>query len=397
MNILDLKRKSLGWVALEPGDSTGGGEAHGPPTSAGVGPSNPSSPSYGGSGHDVGGWSLGGPVPSLSIPNYSIATGQAPGATATISTSADPGGSLTTSNPGYVTGTGGGARVSVDPQSYQLGTLDGRSEQGFTQSQIDSWAGMSPVYQARFNVVNQLPSYYNHADPGLREAAFDATNPSKWGLLNRLGFRGLGVTQDNYIDNETESQRNDRMGLVGNAINRVGMTAFNAVPGGGAVLTAARALDAVQNRGWSVADAAKTAAFDIGGGLVASNVNKAVMGAIGADGRAAVGQYNTLASIANLGAPGTLPSVNPGGLLVSGAAQELGYKAFGKPSGMTMPDGRATVTAGDIGGWSSGGGSAAHKDLAPAMQVEDQTPEELSTFTPRKFKDISYADWKKDN
>ena len=175
-------------------------------------------------------------------------------------------------------------------------------------------------------------------------------------------------------------------------MNAIGQIAMQANPAYGLFRGVADVTNNMQ-AGMSFGDAAYGAVKDRVAGIVGSKVNQAVGAAVGPG----LGQYNKAASVANIFGAG-MPSINPGGIVANAV--------FGKPSapqatasnggGLTSPDGSA-VHGNSSGGWSSGSSGSAHKDLAPAMQVEDQKPAEVSTFTPKKFKNISYADWKKDN
>lgn len=356
MNILDLKRKSLGWTLRDPGDSSGGGDssAHGPPTSAGVGPSNPSSPSS----SSGGGW--GTAAYGNSIAGINFAGGLATGNYRTAGW-ATPNESLSKNEDGS---------YSLDATADRLGlSADDRatlSAMNVTQGDL-----------ASLNAAHDL----GYAADGTRS------------LMSKLGTIP-GMSQDGFFSLESQVPGNveGRLGLALSPVNAIGQIAMQANPAYGLFRGVADVTNNMQ-AGMSFGDAAYGAVKDRVAGIVGSKVNQAVGAAVGPG----LGQYNQAASVANIFGAG-MPSINPGGIVANAV--------FGKPSapqatasnggGLTSPDGTA-VQGYSNGGWSSGSGGAAHKDLAPAMQVEDQTPEELSTFTPKKFKDISYADWKKDN
>ena len=332
MNILDLKRKSLGWVARESGDSSGGGDASASPgaTSAASAASSPSatSASDGGTsyGSFQGGW---GNVGGWSSPG----------------TGNDPGGPVSGNyNPNA-------SPSSTAPSESQLSSLAAASALGY------------------------------------------GTDPSERSLASKLGVIP-GMSQDQFFSLESQVPGNvgERLGLALSPVHAIGQIAMQANPAYGLFRGVADTVNNM-NAGMSFGDAAWSAAKDRVAGIVGGKVNQAVGAAIGPG----LGQYNKAASVANIFGAG-MPSINPGGIVANAV--------FGKPSapqatagnggGLTSPDGSA-VQGNSSGGWSSGSSGSVHKDLAPAMQVEDQKPAEVSTFTPKKFKDISYADWKKEN
>lgn len=355
MNILDLKRKSLGWTLRDPGDSSGGGDssAHGPPTSAGVGPSNPSSPSS----SSVGGW--GTAAYGNSIAGMNFAGGIATGNYGTAGW-ATPNESLSKNEDGS---------YSLDATAARLGLSEDDSA---TLSAINVTQGDL----ASLNAAHDL----GYAADGTRS------------LMSKLGIIP-GMSQDGFFSLESQVPGNveGRLGLALSPVNAIGQIAMQLNPAYGLFRGVA---DTVNNMdaGMSFGDAAWSAAKDRVTGIVAGKVNQAVGAAVGPG----LGQYNQAASVANIFGAG-MPSINPGGIVANAV--------FGKPSapqatasnggGLTSPDGSA-VHGNSSGGWSRGSSGSVHKDLAPAMQVKDQTPEELSTFTPKKFKDISYADWRKE-
>lgn len=345
MNILDLKRKSLGWVALESGDSSGGGDASASPgaVSAATAASSPSatSASEGGTSYgsfqsgygNIGGWS-------------SAGTGN------------DPGGPASPSGDYSLDATADRLGLSEDDRA----TL---SAMNVTQGDL-----------ASLNAAHDL----GYAADGTRS------------LMSKLGVIP-GMSQDGFFSLESQVPGNveGRLGLALSPVNAIGQIAMQANPAYGLFRGVADVTNNMQ-AGMSFGDAAYGAVKDRVAGIVGSKVNQAVGAAVGPG----LGQYNQAASVANIFGAG-MPSINPGGIVANAV--------FGKPSapqatagngaGLTSPDG-STVQGNSNGGWASGSGGSAHKDLAPAMQVEDQKPAEISTFTPKKFKDISYADWRKE-
>ena len=344
MNILDLKRKSLGWTLRDPGDSSGGGDASASPgaVSAATAASSPSATSASEGGTSYGSFQSG----------YGNIGGWSSAGTGNESLSKNEDGSY-----------------SLDATADRLGlSADDRA----TLSAINVTQGDL----ASLNAAHDL----GYAADGTRS------------LMSKLGTIP-GMSQDGFFSLESQVPGNveGRLGLALSPVNAIGQIAMQANPAYGLFRGVADVTNNMQ-AGMSFGDAAYGAVIDRVAGIVGSKVNQAVGAAVGPG----LGQYNQAASVANIFGAG-MPSINPGGIVANAV--------FGKPSapqatasnggGLTSPDGTA-VQGYSNGGWSSGSGGAAHKDLAPAMQVEDQTPEELSTFTPKKFKDISYADWRKE-
>jgi hypothetical protein len=344
MNILDLKRKSLGWTLRDPGDSSGGGDASASPgaVSAATAASSPSATSASEGGTSYGSFQSG----------YGNIGGWSSAGTGNESLSKNEDGSY-----------------SLDATADRLGlSADDRatlSAMNVTQGDL-----------ASLNAAHDL----GYAADGTRS------------LMSKLGAIP-GMSQDGFFSLESQVPGNveGRLGLALSPVNAIGQIAMQANPAYGLFRGVADVTNNMQ-AGMSFGDAAYGAVGDRVAGIVGSRVNQAVGAAVGPG----LGQYNQAASVANIFGAG-MPSINPGGIVANAV--------FGKPSapqatasnggGLTSPDGTA-VQGYSNGGWSSSSGGAAHKDLAPAMQVEDQTPEELSTFTPKKFKDISYADWRKE-
>lgn len=355
MNIIDLKRKSLGWTLRDPGDPSGGGDpsAHGPPSPSGVGPSSPSAPSSSFSG----GW---GTVSyGNSIAGMNFAGGIATGDFGTAGW-AMPNESLSKNED---------VTYSLDATADRLGlSEDDRatlSAMNLTQGDL-----------ASLNAAHDL----GYAADGTRS------------LMSKLGVIP-GMSQDTFFSLESQVPGNvgERLGLALSPMNAIGQIAMQLNPAYGLFRGVA---DTVNNMdaGMSFGDAAWSAAKDRVTGIVAGKVNQAVGAAVGPG----LGQYNQAASVANIFGAG-MPSINPGGIVANAAfgKPSAPQATAGKGTGLTSPDGSA-VQGNSSGGWSSGSSGSAHKDLAPAMQVEDQKPAEVSTFTPKKFNDISFADWRKE-
>lgn len=344
MNILDLKRKSLGWTLRDPGDSSGGGDASASPgaVSAATAASSPSATSASEGGTSYGSFQSG----------YGNIGGWSSAGTGNESLSKNEDGSY-----------------SLDATADRLGlSADDRA----TLSAINVTQGDL----ASLNAAHDL----GYAADGTRS------------LMSKLGTIP-GMSQDGFFSLESQVPGNveGRLGLALSPVNAIGQIAMQANPAYGLFRGVADVTNNMQ-AGMSFGDAAYGAVGDRVAGIVGSRVNQAVGAAVGPG----LGQYNQAASVANIFGAG-MPSINPGGIVANAV--------FGKPSapqatasnggGLTSPDGSA-VHGNSSGGWSRGSSGSVHKDLAPAMQVEDQTPEELSTFTPKKFKDISYADWRKE-
>ena len=348
MNILDLKRKSLGWVAREGDGGGGGGDG-------------------GGGGWGGGGW--GGGDASASPGAVSAATA----ASSPSATSAAEGGTS------YGSFQGG------------WGNVGGWSSPG-TGNDPGGPASPSGNYNPNASPSSTAPSESQLSSLAAASDLGYGTDPSERSLMSKLGIIP-GMSQDNFFSLESQVPGNvgERLGLALSPMNAIGQIAMQLNPAYGLFRGVA---DTVNNMdaGMSFGDAAWSAAKDRVTGIVAGKVNQAVGAAVGPG----LGQYNQAASVANIFGAG-MPSINPGGIVANAV--------FGKPSapqatasnggGLTSPDGSA-VHGNSSGGWSRGSSGSVHKDLAPAMQVKDQTPEELSTFTPKKFKDISYADWRKE-
>lgn len=339
MNIIDLKRKSLGWVARDPGDASASPGA----VSAATAASSPSATSASEGGTSYGSFQGG----------YGNISGWS-----SAGTGNDPGGPASPSGSYSLDATADRLGLSEDDRA----TL---SAMNLTQGDL-----------ASLNAAHDL----GYAADGTRS------------LMSKLGVIP-GMSQDTFLSLESQVPGNvgERLGLALSPMNAIGQIAMQSNPAYGLFRGVADVTNNMQ-AGMSFGDAAYGAVKDRVAGIVGGKVNQAVGAAIGPG----LGQYNQAASVANIFGAG-MPSINPGGIVANAA--------FGKPSapqatasnggGLTSPDGSA-VQGNSSGGWSSGSSGSVHKDLAPAMQVEDQKPAEISTFAPKKFRDISYADWRKE-
>lgn len=347
---------------------TSGGDFTGPSVDA------PSSP---GSSFDSGGWSSGG---SFQV-DYSLGTPANSG----VGLKGDLGPAVNADGSfNYGIGSvdnGIGLSWDAGSNSQQL-SLSGLTQHGLTQDQLDSWATMGPTMQQSINAKLGLPATsiynYNHAQPGWREKLTDMTTPGP-GLARDFGIRGMGVTPDQYLENETPDQRDRRMELVGNVVGRLGSMLVSAVPGGSLAMTGARMYDAVANKGMPFMDALKAGLFDIGAGKVAGAVNKEFAKAVGPELTGALGVYNNVAGLVNLGAPGTLPSGSPGSYVVGAARDAFGVPSLGRPSGVTSPTTGDPVPGFSADGWSSGGRTSGGADSSPQASVSQQPQTAPST------------------
>lgn len=202
------------------------------------------------------------------------------------------------------------------------------------------------------------PAWYDADNPGFGEKLNDWTSPDPSSLAFRLGIRGLGVTEDH----ETPMEKYDRMSLVGKFIERVGKT-FIPAP----LMMAGQAL-AAYDSGKPLGDVIKDGLFDYGTSKVAGAINGEVAKAVGPDVSQAIGAYNTVAGLANMGSPGTLPGINLGRMATDRIKSGLGIGTnAGAPSGLTNPATGESISNFQSGGWS--GGSRTGSNGTPAIDV----------------------------
>ena len=228
---------------------------------------------------------------------------------------------------------------------------DGWASSSFSPTTLETQQSVSPM-----GTPNAGPPQATMADPN--------QGPQDKGLGERLGIK-FGVSTEDFFNNETKAERDDRMGLVGAGLERIAQTVMSAAPGAGVMMTAAKAIDAVQNKGMSLGDAFKAAAFDIGGGMLAGKLNGAVGQVLGPDVSKAISAYNQFGSLANLANPGSAPAINPGAQAVSYARTAFGVPSLGKPSGLTTPSGDPVQS---FGGWSSGSGEGSGSGVSATLQ-----------------------------
>lgn len=281
--------------------------------------------SYFGGGYTGAGFSSvggGSPASDPSSGNSSGTTVQTPSGSQNPGYTEAPNESSGTSSKGYDAST----NPATDPQSDTSGigigsinangTYSNGTGQKFEQSGAQMGAGAS--------FLDSIKSIFS---------------PQTGSLAYRLGMRAPGTSSDDTFDTETERERNDRMGLVGDAIGRVGQLAISAIPGGSIAMTIAKAADAAQNKGMSTQDAIQAALFDMGGGLAAGKINGVIGKAMGPDVSNVTDGYNKIGSLINLASPGSMPAFNPGASAVGYARTSTGTPSLGGPSGMTTPSG----------------------------------------------------------
>lgn len=287
-------------------------------------------------------------------------------------------------------GDGGGTEEGGRNDSYEGGGFS--KSEGKPNLEDDAglskaaWGGLTQDERTAINTHLGRPADYSPTDPSLRDRIFDATNPSYGSAAYQAGIRGMGVNFDGVQAQEATNpgMTQDRMDAVGSVIDRLGMMALGSNPMTKVGLSVARAMDAY-DKGMTAKDAALAGAFDAFGGWAAGAINKGVVGALGPDVGRALGQYNSLASLANLGGAG-VPTFNPGGMAVKGLAQELGVKSISRPTGATNPDGTSVQGNYSGGGFAGSRGGEATPASAPAQTQTDSTP---AAVTPQEQAQIN--------
>ena len=297
----------------------------------------------------------------------------------------------TTGGTGLSGSLGGGVGVGTTGTGYggSGGLGGGGNSYGGWSSTTDASdnLGLSADDKALLRAINPTSD-----DIASLKAAHElgfTSDPNDRTLMSKLGIIP-GMSQDKFfsLESQVPGAAQDRMSLAFSPIAALGQIAMQSNPAYGVFRGVADTVNNM-NDGMSFGDAVYGAVKDKVAGIVGGKINQAVGAAVGPG----LGKYNTAASIANIFGAG-IPSINPGGIVANAV--------FGKPSapqatagnggGLTNPDGSA-VQGVNSGGWSSG---SSHKDPAPYTKVESQAPPEFSTFTPKKFKDISFADWQQE-
>lgn len=255
-----------------------------------------------------------------------------------------------------------------------------------------AWGSMTPDEKAAINAHLGRPQDYNPIDRSWRDVAFDFTNPDYNSTAYRLGIRGIGTTDVQRQEATNPGMQQERMDAVGSVIERLGLMAIQAMPGGGLALSAARAYNAYDH-GMPAKDAIMAGLFDFGGGWAASKINKEAVGALGPEVGKALSQYNSLASLANIGGAG-VPTFNPGGMAVSAAAKELGVKSISSPTGATNIDGtsvQGNYSGGGFSGSRSSSTNAVQQPIEEVLPVAAVTPQEQAQINPWSFDGAAFG------
>lgn len=445
MNILDLKRKAMGWNYRCGGGSTnesGSGSTTTDTSTTDTDYSNegrnhtPSGTTAGGTQDAGGGWSADttttpdtttpdtglGSVPELSTPDYSLGgAGSNVGVSIGTNTSLNPGAALGSNQGANTLGGNLSPNTSSDPAA-SLTTNDRFTESGSAglsvggtyapkTSFIDpntsvystsvgrtTFGQLSPAeqeMQAR-NILDGRPGYYNNTEPGFREKFVDAMNfgLDKTGLIGRAA-KDLGVVPGMSFDEQRQFEENtpgaaqtrfDRMNDIASAASNI---AISMAPGAGLLKTGinmARNIEA----GVPFDKALQLAVTDSLKGYAAGAINKEFSKAIGPDAAGMLGSYNKAASVANMLGAG-VPGINVGATVVN--------NTFGPPSGpaRTNSGGGAQLDStgaqvyGGVGaGWTSSGGSGGSGvDSKPATQPEQPAVQSVPSAIPTatRFKD----------
>jgi hypothetical protein len=406
MNILELKRKSLGWMAREEGDGGGGynssnrnpdtvgtgvspGDAHGysdgaggsyDPMAAAIAAADAANAADQAEANQrtveaLGGWSLGGgsdsgeasgPVGQSVAPTVEAAKAPAEAAAAIDANDPTDAPSATRLNLLGVMN----PDMSVDPNQTDRAKLDAIGVRSTLDNNLKNYGIMTMQDKDRFASLSQEnqehnlennhkpvgPNYtYNPVDPGFREAVTEATNPYGNGPVTRmlksigvdtqaLGVDGAGVSVDQHLKNETTAELDKRMGIIGDAINSLGKTAINSFPLGRAVYSFAKNVSAYQADQQTGPEAVGNFAKDAVFGSLAGLANGIIGKAIGPDAMGAIGAYDKVASIGNALGVTSLPSVNLGGRLTAAGFNALG---FGSTPQATNPSTGAGLSSPD--------------------------------------------------
>lgn len=257
-----------------------------------------------------------------------------------------------------------------------------------------AWGSMTPDEKAAINAHLGRPESYDPTNKSFSDRVFDATNPDYKSKAYAFGIRGMGVNFDGVAAQEATNpgMQQERMNAIGSVIERLGLMAIQAMPGGGLALSAARAYNAYDH-GMPAKDAIMAGLFDFGGGWAASKINKEAVGALGPEVGKALSQYNSLASLANIGGAG-VPTFNPGGMAVSAAAKELGVKSISSPTGATNIDGtsvQGNYSGGGFSGSRSSSTNAVQQPIEEVLPVAAVTPQEQAQINPWSFDGAAFG------
>jgi hypothetical protein len=254
---------------------------------------------------------------------------------------------------------------------------------GFTSSNFTGYT----TGQAPPAIVPGSPS-----QPAATQESQDVSVKDKPSLMQRLGIVP-GMSKDQFFSQETPAQRDDRMGIIGNAIGRVGNFALGGVAssmGLSPLMTGAKALaayDASQktDKPMSIGDALTAAATDILGNKAAGAINSEAAKALGPG----MGQLNQLGSMYSLATGEKSPVPNIGADLVGQVKNALGLPGIPGSAPVSAPNGTDVMNASSgTGGWSKGGSIAQATPVAPTP-----APQVVQNTVPANGIIGNYLDW----
>ena len=234
----------------------------------------------------------------------------------------------------------GDAGSGVNTPAPTSGGKPGESQMAQTQSQETTSIGdLAKAAQDQGVSLSSLLGL------GISSGGMEATK-NQLSALDNLGWGSMqGVNPNNPTQSVNEMQAAARFGnFIGSAGNLALNGVLATIPGANLIRTGINAVGAYNN-GMSGSDIAKNAAMDIGTGYLSADINKAIPGLIGTDAAQALGKFNTIGSLVNTVAPGTVPSVNPGAFASSFIKEQTGIPGLsnyvGTPGskGQTTPDG----------------------------------------------------------
>jgi hypothetical protein len=251
-----------------------------------------------------------------------------------------------------------GYGVGANGYTDTAGTLVNNNYTGSGGANLDesnriqaAWNSEKPV---AYNQDGSFNWAYDAKNPGWREKLNDLTTPAKGSLLDRLGVRGLGMSQDQFLAQETTGQRADRMGLAGDLILKAATAPMG--PIAGLAINAGRAV-----RDMNVNNVPASKAF---GGLVPGLINGALNGVTGG----LVGKVGQLSSISGaLGGP-TAPNIGAKIYEAAGGGYNNAAKNPVTGGEYFYPDGNPITSSG-------GGSSSGSQQPAPVAAPVAATPE----------------------
>ncbi|OXE35714.1 MAG: hypothetical protein CGW95_12230 [Phenylobacterium zucineum] len=263
-------------------------------------------------------------------------------------------------------------KAAADKAAADKAAADSAANQAYVQS-IGGWGREAAPDRAKPADTMPGDTKPTAETPTTTEGKLEAA-PEKKGLLYRLGIRAPGTTAEQMFNSETKAERDDRMGLVSNIIGRTAQ-AFTPAPVG----MIANGIAAYQS-GKPLENVIRDGVFDVAAGKVAGAINGQVAKALGPDAMQAVGAYNTVASMANIANPGTLPGFNLGRMATNGIGSAMGIGRNGAPTGLTSPSTGETISA-PVGGWSTGGSSHSSSAAPAAVQPAAVPAAEVDPLT----------------